>query len=166
MMNWQNNKWVRRFRDLLKQGLSSKQIALSITIGAVVGVIPMVGVATFLLTVLALYLRLNLPIAFFITYAVTPVQWLLFIPFIHFGELILFIDHSLLSYTAITEAFNIGAVFLLQKFFWEIIYGITAWCLLAFPLGYVLYQFTRMILTRMNIGTSEDIEKFTGSYKR
>ena len=156
-MNWQNNKWFQRFKHLLRQGLSSKQIALSISIGAIIGVIPMVGVATFLLTGLALYLRLNMPIAFFITYAVTPVQWLLFIPFIHLGEVILFIDHSLLSYTAITEAFDIGAIFLLREFFWEIIYGITAWCLLAFPLGYVLYQLIRMILIRMNIGSSEDV---------
>jgi uncharacterized protein (DUF2062 family) len=62
---------------------------MSIAAAAAFGVIPMFGVTTIAITCLALYLRFNLPLALFVTYAMGPIHLLLFIPFIRVGEFIM-----------------------------------------------------------------------------
>jgi uncharacterized protein (DUF2062 family) len=71
---------------LLTQGITPQKIALSITIGAIVGVFPVMGTTTVLCTVAAVALRLNLVAVHTIHYAMTPVQILLIIPFVRLGE--------------------------------------------------------------------------------
>lgn len=71
---------------LLTQGITPEKIALSITIGAIVGVFPVMGSTTVLCTAAAAALRLNLLAVHTIHYAMTPVQILLIIPFVRVGE--------------------------------------------------------------------------------
>ena len=86
---WQNikdHKWIRKISALFRQGLTPVELALSMSIGAAVGVIPLFGITTFITTAIILRLRLNLPVALFMTYALGPAHVLLFLPFIRFGE--------------------------------------------------------------------------------
>ncbi len=138
-MNSKMSRWIEQGKALLRQGLTPRQLALSIAVGVVIGIIPMLGVATFLVTGITIYFRLNLPLAFFVAYAVTPLQWLLFIPFIHLGEFIFQIDQSMLSLSAIASAYEVGILNLIQVFFWEITYGMVAWCILVIPITWSIY---------------------------
>ncbi len=72
-------------RQLLSQGVSPGQLAWSTTLGAYLGVIPMLGVTTVLCTVIALPLRLNLVAIQAINWLVYPLQILLIIPFFRGG---------------------------------------------------------------------------------
>ena len=71
---------------LLLQGIGPQQIALSIAIGLIVGVFPVLGVSTILCTFAALALRLNLVAVHAVHYTATPLQLLLIIPFVRVGE--------------------------------------------------------------------------------
>lgn len=71
---------------LLRQGVTPEKLALSVALGASVAVIPVLGVSTILCAALALALRLNLPAIQAVNYLLTPVQLILIIPQLRFGE--------------------------------------------------------------------------------
>lgn len=141
-MNWEKlkrHKWVKKVIEIFGQGLSPRALALSITAGVVVGVIPLFGVTTLSITTLALYFRLNLPVALFMTYAVGPIHLLLFIPFIKLGEMIFGANHTLLSLQAIRNAFRSDYVLAIKQLAFEMLCGITGWLFVAIPVGLVLF---------------------------
>jgi len=72
--------------QLLKQGVTPEKLALSVALGTVVSVIPVLGVSTVVCALLALWLRLNMPAIQLVNYLLTPAQLLLIIPFLRIGE--------------------------------------------------------------------------------
>lgn len=72
--------------QLLRQGVTPEKLALSVALGAVVAVIPVLGISTVACAALAVWLRLNMPAIQVVNYLMTPVQLLLIIPFLRFGE--------------------------------------------------------------------------------
>lgn len=71
---------------LLRTGMSPTQLALSVALGAYLGIIPVLGVTTLLCTLVALPLRLNLVAIQAVNWLVYPLQILLIIPFFRGGE--------------------------------------------------------------------------------
>ncbi len=71
---------------MLRQGLTPEKLALSLTLGLVIGCFPVVGVTTVLCAGVALLLRLNLPAIQVGNYLAFPLQFLLMIPFMRLGE--------------------------------------------------------------------------------
>ncbi len=134
------NKYVKKFLDLFKQGLSPRELALSIAAGSVIGVLPLFGVSTVLTTSLSVYMKLNLPVALFFTYAVGPIHILMFMCFIKIGEYILCAHHTLLSVSAIKEAFSENYLSALGQLALEVVCGVTGWMLVAIPVAYILYR--------------------------
>ena len=59
-MDWLKKRLIDPLLNLLRQGLSPKDLALCVALGIGVGLFPVLGVSTPALTVLALTLRLNL----------------------------------------------------------------------------------------------------------
>lgn len=71
---------------LLRQGVTPRRLALSVALGAGLGLVPVLGVSTALCALAALALRLNLPAIQLVNYLLTPLQLLLIIPQLRFGE--------------------------------------------------------------------------------
>jgi uncharacterized protein (DUF2062 family) len=65
----------------LRQGMSPRKLALTIALGIVIGVIPVLGSTTLLCTLAALGFRLNLPAIQAVNGVVYPLQLALLIPF-------------------------------------------------------------------------------------
>lgn len=72
--------------DLLRAGLTPEKLALTIVLGVVIGVVPVLGATTLLCGALALALGLNLPVIQAVNYLVYPLQIAMIIPFIRVGE--------------------------------------------------------------------------------
>jgi uncharacterized protein (DUF2062 family) len=70
----------------LRQGISPRRLALTLSLGFAVGCIPVIGVPTVLCAGLALALRLNLPAIQMANYAAMPVQLALIVPFVRLGK--------------------------------------------------------------------------------
>jgi uncharacterized protein (DUF2062 family) len=70
----------------IRQGLSSKELALSIALGITLGTMPVLGATTILCAVAAVVLRLNLPVIQFANYLVYPLQITLLAPFYYVGD--------------------------------------------------------------------------------
>lgn len=69
----------------LRQGISPRRLALTLALGFALGCIPVVGIPTALCLVVALGLRLNIPVIQAANYAAMPLQVALIFPFLRMG---------------------------------------------------------------------------------
>lgn len=77
---------VRPLLELLREGVTPEKLSLSIALGIVLGLIPVIGINTALCAVIALTWRLNLPAIQMVNYFVYPLQIVLLLPFFRVGE--------------------------------------------------------------------------------
>src|SRR5580692_9953689 len=87
--------------DLLKQGVTPEKLALSLALGAVLGIFPALGWTTMLCAIAAFALGLNLPAIQIVNYFIYPLQIALLIPFFRVGEKLFGAPHLPLSLTQI-----------------------------------------------------------------
>lgn len=73
-------------KALFVQGLAPHQIALALVTGALIGVLPMLGVTTLLCTAISVAFRVNFAAIQLANWIVYPLQLLLLIPFMRAGE--------------------------------------------------------------------------------
>ena len=69
----------------LRQGISPRRLALTLSLGCAIGCIPVVGIPTLLCAAIAIALRLNQPAIQAANYAVMPAQLVLIVPFVRLG---------------------------------------------------------------------------------
>ncbi len=69
----------------LRQGVTPRRLALTLSLGFAIGCIPILGIPTGLCALLAVILRLNLPAIQAANYAVMPLQVALIVPFVRLG---------------------------------------------------------------------------------
>jgi uncharacterized protein (DUF2062 family) len=122
---------ARPILDLLRQGVTPEKIALSVALGAALGVFPAIGGTTALCAIAALVLRLNLPAIQIVNYFVYPAQIALLIPFFRVGEKLFRAPHlpiSVLQMHAMIRADRWAAIRLLWTTTWH---AIAVWCLIA-----------------------------------
>jgi hypothetical protein len=70
----------------LRQGVSPRRLALTLSLGFAIGCIPVLGIPTVLCSALALGLRLNLPAIQAANYVAMPFQLALIVPFVRLGR--------------------------------------------------------------------------------
>ena len=140
-------KMWERFRALLKQGLTPRELALSIVIATLVSIFPMFGITTIALTFISVPLRLNLPVTIAFSYITEPLKYLVLIPFINIGAFVFGAKHVLLSFDAIKASYELDFWITAKDLFKELLCGAVGWGLTAVPIGVVLYFVLKAILT-------------------
>ncbi|WP_165370438.1 DUF2062 domain-containing protein [Hymenobacter persicinus] len=85
--------WLRRYlldpvRNLLRQGLTPPQLALTVAWGVALGLVPVLGITTLLITFVAVRLRLNVAAMLLVGHLMSPLQLLLLIPLLRLGALL------------------------------------------------------------------------------
>lgn len=150
---------IRRFRDKLKamrlytaslfmQGLTPNQLSLSMTLGILIGILPLFGVATIAVTAIAIYLRINLPLAVFMSYVVTPIHLILFIPFIRLGEWITASTPSQLTLQALIQTFEQDYWDALTFMVGQLSCGVLGWGVAGIPGAVIFYFIAKLMLGR------------------
>jgi uncharacterized protein (DUF2062 family) len=146
---------VEPITALLLQGISTKQIALSLAIGLVVGVFPVLGTTTLLCTLIAVWLRLNLVAVHAVHYAATPLQLLLIIPFVRVGERLTGAPQQPLSIKEGLALVDQGVLTAITALWDAIVHAVIGWLALG-PLSIALvYLVTVWLLQRMHARTSK-----------
>lgn len=134
--------------NLLKQGLTPHQLALTVVIGTAAGLIPVLGTTTLLATAAAVRLRLNVAAALLIAHLWSPVQLLLMIPLLTLGSRMWGSSGPALTLAKVEHLFThdlLGAFHLL----WHSMVGALAlWAVGCCVLGPLLYFGLRPILAR------------------
>ncbi len=140
MRLWIKKKVLVPVSDALKNGVSQKRLALSMTLGITLGLIPFYGVSTLLVTAVALSLRLDFIVMQAVHYAVYPIQIALFIPFFKAGNYFLpfnSIDFTLKEYVAQFK----NDFWLALNELWKVnLSAIIVWLVISIPLSYILYR--------------------------
>lgn len=122
---------ARPILDLLRQGVTPEKIALSIALGAVLGVFPGIGWTTAFCAIAALVLRLNLPAIQIVNYFMYPAQIALLIPFFRLGEKLFHAPHLPVSPPQLQALIRAGvwqAIRLLWTTTWH---AMVVWLLIA-----------------------------------
>jgi len=147
-------KLARTFRDAivaqLRQGITPEKIALTLALGGMLGIFPILGTSTVLCAVAAIWLRLNQPIIQLVNYLMYPAQLLLLLPFYRAGETLFGQPHvPIFSIVELIDRFRAGPLQFVVDYGMVALYGVTVWCLIA-PLAIALAYYTlRPLLSRL-----------------
>jgi uncharacterized protein (DUF2062 family) len=137
--------------DLLKQGLDPSKLSLALASGAVIGVFPVIGVATFVCGGVAAFFRLNHPAIQLANYIVFPMQVILFFPFMTIGEAVTGNSLDEISQTKLAETFALGFLPAIHELTQYFMLASLGWILALAPLFAVLYfSLKHLISIRIN----------------
>ena len=129
--HWFRRRVIIPILELLKQGVTPERLALSLAIGTVLGVSPILGVTTALAFLICYVFRLN-PVAMqLMNYLMYPFQILLFLPFIHAGEHLFRAEHLRLNTAQLEQLIHSNIAFAIQTLWTAIWHAITVWALIA-----------------------------------
>lgn len=134
--------------SLLAQGLAPRELALCMALGAGIGLFPVLGVSTPALTVLALWLRLNLPAIQLVSYLMSPLQLVLIIPFVRLGETIVGAEPQPLTIEAGLELIANGVLEAIITLWDAILHAAIGWVLIGPIFIYVIYRLLIPVLER------------------
>jgi uncharacterized protein (DUF2062 family) len=145
-MRW--NRLLNNARSFLQQGLSPGALAMSTTIGLLLGLFPVLGVTTAAMTLLSLRFRLNLAVMLAVSYVIYPLQLLLIIPYIRLGEWLSGAPRLPLSPEHLLSAFQSDFLAAMQQLGMANLHAVSAWALLSLPTGFTLYFLLRFFFRR------------------
>ncbi|MEO8061110.1 MAG: DUF2062 domain-containing protein [Pseudomonadota bacterium] len=149
MRDFLQRRLVAPLLALLKQGVTPRQLALSLALGIVIGLVPVLGVSTALCALVALALRLNMPAIQLVNYLLTPLQLLLIIPLLRFGEWLAQAPKypvTLESGLALLSHGLINAVTVLAT---AIVHATLGWLVLAPLAAFVLFRVLEPVLRHL-----------------
>ncbi|HEX8659053.1 MAG TPA: DUF2062 domain-containing protein [Hymenobacter sp.] len=146
--------WLRRrvwapLLNLLRQGLSPSQLALTVALGVVIGSIPLMGAITTVATLVALRLRLNVAALQLISHLMTPLQLVLIIPLLRYGARLMGnTQKNELTIAHIRHLFSNDWRGALQLLWRAEVGAMTIWLMGAIPVVAVLYFGLRPVFKR------------------
>ncbi len=139
---------VRPILDLLRQGVTPEKIALSVALGAALGLFPALGWSTTLCTIAAIVLRLNLPAIQIVNYFMYPAQLALLVPFFRCGEKLFRAPHFPISVPQIYALFHASAWIAIKLLWTTIWHAIVVWGMIAPVFIGLLYVILMPVLRR------------------
>ena len=134
---------------LLRQGVTPEKLALSMSLGTVIGLIPVLGVSTVLCALAAVSLRLNMPAIQLVNYLLTPAQLLLIIPQLRFGEMLASAPRHPVTLESAQALLSHGAIDAVQVLAVAIAHALLGWIVLAPLLAIALYYIFEPALRRL-----------------
>lgn len=149
-MTWWQRRVVAPIVAQLKQGITPQKIALTLALGGVIGIFPILGATTLLCGIVGVWLRLNQPIIQLVNYLVYPVQIVLLIPFYRAGERLFGAEPvPIVNVPDLIARFGAGPWQFLLDYGLVGLYGIAVWCLVAPVLVALAYGLLKPVLERI-----------------
>ncbi|HTU64581.1 MAG TPA: DUF2062 domain-containing protein [Steroidobacteraceae bacterium] len=149
MGDWFRRRVVAPLLSLLRQGVTPEKLALSVALGAIVAVIPVLGVSTVLCALLALRLRLNMAAIQLVNYLLTPAQLLLIIPFLRFGEALAGAPKFRVTLESGLALISQGVVNAVRVLWDAIVHATLGWLVLAPFAAVALYVIFKSVFRRL-----------------
>lgn len=131
---WKENL-MRPLREQLRRGLSPRELSVTVSLGAVLGVFPILGSTTALCFLAAWAFRLNHPVIQAANWLVAWVQPALILLFVRLGERALRAEPVPFDPRELIEDFTASPTAFLARFGMTGLHGILGWAMVAVPLG-------------------------------
>jgi hypothetical protein len=132
---------LERVLAALRQGLTPEKVALSIALGVVLGVTPVLGSTSALCLAAAALFGLNLPLIQLVNQLVYPLQLALLVPFIRLGEWLLAAEPSRLSLPQILGLVKDDVWAAIAALWTATLHALAAWLVAGFLASLVMYFF-------------------------
>lgn len=142
------NTLKTKITALFKQGLTPKEITLSVIVSGLISIIPVLGVSTFMITTVSLKSKLNLPVMIALSYLMWPVQIFLIIPFIRVGEFIFSVQANNHTLEEIISSFHNSFFRALSHLSFELLCGLGGWFLTAVPIAAGIYMVSLFVFRK------------------
>jgi uncharacterized protein (DUF2062 family) len=149
MKDFLKNKIQAPILNLLKEGLNPQELARALSLGCVIGVIPMLGTTVLLCAVVAKVFKLNQVAIQITNYAVYPLQFVLLIPFFRMGEKIFGAKEIPLNISEMMTMFKESPQMFMEQFLLTGLRGVVAWFLVAIPTYFLIEKIIIIIIQRM-----------------
>jgi uncharacterized protein (DUF2062 family) len=149
MNDFLKRRLVAPLLGLLRQGVTPGKLALSVALGACIAVVPVLGVSTVMCAALALVLRLNMPAIQAVNYLLTPVQLLLIIPLLRFGEWLAGAARHPVTLESGVELLSRGVMNAVRVLWDAIVHATLGWLVLAPCAALVLYLILEPVFRRL-----------------
>jgi uncharacterized protein (DUF2062 family) len=147
---------VRPLLALLRQGVTPEKLALSVALGTTISLIPVLGVSTILCAALAIALRLNMPAIQIVNYLLTPVQLLLIIPLLRFGEWLSGAGRYPVTLESGLALISQGIVNAVRVLWDAIVHATLGWLVLAPVAAFALYFILAAVFRRVTPARLQD----------
>jgi uncharacterized protein (DUF2062 family) len=152
--SWWQRRVVAPVVAQLRQGIAPEQVALTLALGGVLGIFPILGATTLLCGVIGVWLRLNQPLIQLVNYLAYPLQILLLIPFYRAGERLFGAEPvPIVNVPDLVARFGADPWQFLVDYGLVGLYGIAVWCLAALPLAALGYALLKPVLGRLATAT-------------
>jgi uncharacterized protein (DUF2062 family) len=152
---WLEQRVFSPLVGLLKSGLTPEKLAMSLACGAVIGVIPFIGVSTTSCILLATVFRLNQIAIQVANYLAYPLQFILLLPFVRLGEKIFGLAPISFIPEQVIALFKLDLLGGIQIYGTAIFAGCVAWAILAVPMIFILTKLFEPLLRRYVPRTTE-----------
>ena len=135
---------------LLRHGMAPSQLAMSVALGAYLGVIPVLGVTTLLCTLVALPMRLNLVAIQAVNWLVYPLQIILILPFFRGGEWLFRQPAMPLSPEELVAMLKQDAWGSMQTLWSTTWHAVVFWMLIGLPTVLLTQRVLAMVFSRVS----------------
>ncbi|WP_404424657.1 DUF2062 domain-containing protein [Nibricoccus sp. IMCC34717] len=146
--------WVRRVRDpivqQLTQGFSPDRIALTLAIGTVLGLFPIIGTTSLLCFATAWALRLNQPLIQMVNQLLWPVHLAAILPCIHFGDWLVDAHDGPVDLRKMGDLFWSSPREFFHEFGAVTFHAIVGWAVLAPFVGFALYLILKPVILHLS----------------
>ena len=137
MKDFLQKRLVRPILQLLTQGITPEEIALSLAFGFMLGIFPVLGTTSLLCLIAAMVFRLNLPAVQLVNFLVNPLWFALLIPFIRAGEWLFGAPPLAMTGSQILALAHAGMVHSIKLLWLTALRAAAAWLLVG-PVGIVV----------------------------
>ncbi len=139
VIGWAERKFIEPLKKTIKEGISIERLSVSLTLGVMVGLIPLYGVTTLIVGFIALSLRLNFIAMQVAHYIVHPIQIALLVPFLKLGDTMVKDAGVSFSFQQYIALFKVDFWGTLREFWLINLSAIGIWFILSIPLSFGLY---------------------------
>lgn len=140
------SKIKERFLSVMQNGLTSCELATSLTIALLSTTFPIFGLTTIAVTAIGVRKKLNIPLLILITYSLEPLRFLIFIPLTDFGGYLLNNPDNGLTIQMVKDLFTMDWMSITSLLFSQLIYAIVGWMLLIVPLSIPFFYISKSLI--------------------
>lgn len=149
LTRWGDKKFILPIKKSLLKGTSAEKLSVSLALGFIIGLIPLYGLTTVIVAMVAVILRQNLIIMQIAHFIVQPLQIILLIPFLKLGNSV---------FLKTEYAFTLQQYIVLFKNdfwnaisdFWKVnLSAVAIWFIISVPLFVICYYLFKAIILKI-----------------
>jgi uncharacterized protein (DUF2062 family) len=150
VLGWAKRNFLFPLVKIIREGISIERLSVSLALGITVGLIPLYGLTTVIISCIALSLRLNLIAMQIAHYIVHPIQLALLIPFLKMGDALIKTSEASFTLQNYLQLFRNDFWSALHDLWLVNLSAVGVWFLVSIPLYLILYFGIIYLLKKYN----------------